>query len=184
MNILQYREETKRTLPDLSSTLLNSLHMTVGIMTELGEIAEAFSEPSEGGLDIVNLKEEIADASWYLANYANIHNLVFPEVTEQDLIVFEDEWTFGKILSYGGKLLDFDKKLLAYGKVIDEDKRKDVFNNLYLYILLFCKLYDINIEEGYDRNIAKLRLRFPDKFDAEKAINRDTTAERVVLEGK
>lgn len=32
-----------------------------------------------------------------------------------------------------------------------------------------------------ERNIAKLRARFPDKFSEEKAIDRDVAAERVVL---
>lgn len=35
-----------------------------------------------------------------------------------------------------------------------------------------------------ERNIAKLRQRFPDRFSAEKAINRDVAAERVILEGE
>ena len=35
-----------------------------------------------------------------------------------------------------------------------------------------------------ERNIAKLKARFPGKFSADRAINRDVAAERVILEGE
>jgi len=41
----------------------------------------------------------------------------------------------------------------------------------------------IDLESGMEKNIAKLRNRFPDKFDSDQAINRNTDAERVILEG-
>jgi hypothetical protein len=34
-----------------------------------------------------------------------------------------------------------------------------------------------------DRNIAKLRTRYPEKFASDRALNRDLEAERKVLEG-
>jgi hypothetical protein len=38
------------------------------------------------------------------------------------------------------------------------------------------------MEKCLENNIAKLKIRFPDKFDAEKAINRDLASERAELE--
>lgn len=182
MNIEQYREETKRTLPDLGSTLLNSIHMTLGIMTEVGEILKNFNEPSEGGIDFVNIGEELTDIHWYLANYANIHNLTFPEFNDENIILWEDEYTLGKFIEFSSELADLDKKLLAYNKLVDEKTRHKWFVLTYKYLLKLYKEYSLDVEKCRQNNIDKLRLRFPDKFDQEKAINRDHTAERVILE--
>lgn len=184
MNIQQYREEAKRTCPSLGSKLLDSLHMTIGMMTEIGEIASAFCEPSEGGIDLVNLLEEISDIQWYLANYANMHELEYPNILQRDVICYPDKWAFGYVIRYTSELADFDKKLLAYGKSVDEYKRKEIFDHLYLSILDMCQQHHLDMEYGLERNIAKLRQRFPDKFDADKAINRDVIAERIILENQ
>lgn len=41
-----------------------------------------------------------------------------------------------------------------------------------------------DMEELLRRNIAKLKVRFPDKFTSQDAIDRDLEAERSILEGK
>ncbi|MCY1202251.1 hypothetical protein D9M72_137350 [compost metagenome] len=40
----------------------------------------------------------------------------------------------------------------------------------------------LSIEKAWEQNIAKLKVRYGDKFDAKKAENRDLAAERAVLE--
>lgn len=184
MKLDQYRIETLRTMPDLGSKILNSLHMTIGIMTEIGEIAEALSEPSEGGIDMVNLSEELCgDIPWYLANYANIHDLFFPKINPDNIHVHDDESQFCKLVQYGGELLDFDKKSLAYNKPVNEFDQALAFDKFYRCLRINIKKYDLDFEEGLERNIAKLRQRFPKNFTSDKAINRDLDAERKILEG-
>ena len=183
MNIEQYRQETKRTLPDLGSTLLNSIHMTVGIMTEVGEILKNLNESNEDGIDFVGVGEEIADADWYLTNYANIHNLNFPKYSDDQLNPYDiDSNNLGKFIEYAAELLDLDKKQLVYNKPVDDTIRYKWFSLTYQYLLKLYKEYSLDVEKCRQNNIDKLRLRFPDKFDQEKAINRDHTAERVILE--
>ena len=41
-----------------------------------------------------------------------------------------------------------------------------------------CKEWNINFEECLDLNINKLKIRFPDKFTEENALNRDLVSER------
>jgi hypothetical protein len=50
------------------------------------------------------------------------------------------------------------------------------------YFILFCEINNIEIESILDTNIAKLKARYGDKFSSEKAINRDLTTERTILE--
>jgi len=44
------------------------------------------------------------------------------------------------------------------------------------------KYFGINPEEAYEKNINKLKVRFPEKFSEEKALERDLEAERKTLE--
>lgn len=49
------------------------LHGIIGIATEAGELLEALRETLSGkSLDVVNLKEEVGDAKWYMAILAPI----------------------------------------------------------------------------------------------------------------
>lgn len=178
MEIAQYRKETPRTMPDLTQRkgeVNNSLHMTVGIMTEIVEIQEAFDKDV---FDTVNLMEEVSDIYWYASNYANIHGLYFISRG------YEYRKTiFGDLLKYAGNLLDIDKKDFAYNKKIDNVLRQYHFSNFVGALNRFTNYYCIDVNLARERNIAKLRARFPEKFDSEKAINRDPDTERKILEG-
>jgi NTP pyrophosphatase (non-canonical NTP hydrolase) len=81
-----------------------------------------------------------------------------------------------------GELMDPFKKNLAYGKRIDMVNVQEEVGDLMWYLANFCRINSIDLEEVMEQNIAKLRARYPDKFDADKAINRDLDAERKVLE--
>lgn len=184
MNIEQFRKDTLRTLPDLGSLLHNSLHMTVGIMTEVSEIQSAFEKAKylDGQIDNVNLAEEWADVMWYMANYANIHGLRIYDKAAENYDIHRDFWP--EIIIHSGDLLDLDKKYLAYGKEPEHEKRQFIFDSLNYYVVKFANFYNIDIEETLERNINKLKTRYPEKFDVEKAVNRNLEEERLVLEGK
>jgi len=71
----------------------------------------------------------------------------------------------------------FDKKSLDVVNVEEE------LADAMWYIAILVRLHDIDFEAALNRNIEKLKARFPEKFDADRAINRDVVAERVILEG-
>jgi hypothetical protein len=56
MKFEEYKREVQRTLPDLGSVILNSVHMVLGMCSELYELKEAKEKN-----DIVNIGEEITD---------------------------------------------------------------------------------------------------------------------------
>lgn len=51
------------------------------------------------------------------------------------------------------------------------------------YIAILHDVLQMSWDDGLERNIAKLKKRYPDKFDALAAIARDVVAERKILEG-
>ncbi len=89
-----------------------------------------------------------------------------------------------------GELQDQIKKHLFYGKPLD---RVNLFEeggdiSWYLRLLAFGLKNVANgqcsFEEMIDRNIRKLKQRYPDKFTEQAALNRDLAAERSILEGE
>lgn len=180
MKFREYREQTKRTLPNLGSVIFNSIHMTLGLGSEIVELFEALDKD-----DRVNIGEELSDKLWYAANYCNIHGIeVNADLTEG---VVENDWIqfdnlLQDIIRHISILQDFDKKLLAYGKEVPFEDRSSKINLLISFIIEAMGCIGLDAEVCMRNNIDKLRTRYPDKFNSEKAVNRDLEAERKQLE--
>src|SRR5690606_12559489 len=82
-----------------------------------------------------------------------------------------------------GELLDQLKKHKFYGKPLDFVNLEEEAGDVAWYLALVCNALGVDMQAIMDRNIQKLRTRFPEKFSADGAINRDLDAERKVLEG-
>jgi len=82
------------------------------------------------------------------------------------------------------ELLDAYKKHFAYGKELDVVNVGEEIADIMWYISNLCRIKGINLEEMLQRNIDKLKARYPDKFSQEKALNRNLDKERDILEGK
>jgi NTP pyrophosphatase (non-canonical NTP hydrolase) len=185
MNIQTYQQQVKRTFPDLGSKLLNSIHCTTGIGTEiLEEVTLALHHN-----DKVNLGEELADAQWYAANYATVHDIKLPEVINcqhpKDVSLREREMYYRNMYVITGQLQNIDKRELAYGKVLENKTERVVILFDFFSTLEFIALdHEINMDEYRHKVIKKLLLRYPlaEGFTSDRAINRDTKSERQVLE--
>lgn len=88
------------------------------------------------------------------------------------------------ISTEAGELLDAVKKHLFYGKPLDVVNIQEELGDLYWYMSVLCEWLGCTHEELMERNIDKLKVRYPEKFTSDKAINRDLESERKVLEGE
>ncbi len=88
------------------------------------------------------------------------------------------------ISTEAGELLDAYKKHFAYGKDLDKTNVGEEIADIMWYVSNLCRMLNIDMEEMLQRNIAKLKARYPEKFDEVKALNRDLERERQILEGK
>ena len=86
------------------------------------------------------------------------------------------------IVTEAGELLDAIKKATFYGKPLDTVNVAEEIGDLMWYIAIACDALATDLGDIMDRNIAKLRTRYPDKFTTEAATNRDLDAERKTLE--
>lgn len=81
-----------------------------------------------------------------------------------------------------GEFLDPLKKFLFYGKSVDKTNLKEEIGDMLWYIAIACDALDTTISLEMERNIHKLRTRYPEKFTEEQANERDLDAERNALE--
>lgn len=86
------------------------------------------------------------------------------------------------IATEAGELLDAIKKSAFYGSEIDYINLAEELGDLEWYMALMREELGITQRAVQKRNIAKLRARYPEGFTQEDAEDRDTDAERKVLE--
>jgi hypothetical protein len=172
MNLKVYQENAKRTVADLGSLKLNLSHMVMGMCTELSELQDAIDNE-----DKVNIGEELADFQWYLANYNTLRDYTFKS---SDLPVYYDD--VNDLYYSVSELQDVVKKFIAYDKEINEKSEKSLLSSLQYMIQGFYNTYKLDQGEYLQKNIDKLKERYPGKFTVENAINRDLDAERKILE--
>lgn len=80
-----------------------------------------------------------------------------------------------------GEFMDALKRWVFYGKPYDPDNLKEEIGDILWYAAQACNALGIDMQDVMDSNIRKLKRRYPDKFSADKAINRDLEAEREAL---
>ncbi len=184
MNIIAFKALVPRTANDLGTKLMNSLHATLGIGSEvLTELTIAFNKK-----DSVNIAEELADTQWFACWYAIVHNIYLPDAFTvehpNELSRKNRKAYYNALLINTGKLQDWDKAELAYSKIkYTPEQQMEALYNLFSAIEFVALDRKINMSDARQRVMDKLKVRFPDKFSYDQANNRDLDAERKALEG-
>lgn len=180
MKLEDYQQQAKRTLPDLGSYQLNIAHMIFGMNSEINELFDA--------KDVVNLGEELSDINWYLINYCNLTNI---NISEKFLLSYRPNEFYDeaadpilKLICEISKLTNFEKRELAYRKKVEDDIRLTQVLEVYKALSDCFVSYEIDPFNSMQKNIDKLKARYPEKFTEEKALNRDLELERKILEGE
>lgn len=88
------------------------------------------------------------------------------------------------LMSEIGEIADALKKHIIYGKELDLINVMEESGDLKWYDALLLTAVKRTMQESMEKNIAKLRARFGDRFSAAAALTRDLDAERRILEGK
>lgn len=172
MNIEQYQNESQRTCPSIGSLKLDLSHMVLGLGSEISELQEAVENE-----DIVNVGEELTDMMWYLGNYNRMRGY---KLKKHDNNVYYNILDLTHAVS---TLQDYVKKFIAYGKEIDIVKEKETLKQISEILYSMYKSNGLDMDDCLQKNIDKLKARYPHNFDAELAVNRDLTKEREILEG-
>lgn len=151
------------------------LHATLGLADEMFEMYRAYSLG-----DITNAVEEMGDFCWFVALAAyhlDCNPFVgFPSAEDLDDIYLED-------LTHS--FISAIKKAYAYGAPLDIAYLRQQLTLMVGCIAFTCDelLSRVPLIELLDRNIKKLRTRYPERFTQDLALNRDLDAEAAALQG-
>lgn len=87
MTLKEYKIESKRTCPNLSTNSADLLHMALGMQTESAEISDILKKKLAYNKDIdwINLKEEIGDLMWYIMNLCTFNNFDLEEILQTNI---------------------------------------------------------------------------------------------------
>jgi NTP pyrophosphatase (non-canonical NTP hydrolase) len=86
--------------------------------------------------------------------------------------------------SEAGEFNDHLKAHIYYGKDLDLVNLAEEIGDMMWYIALACDAANLDLQDIMEKNIAKLRARYPDRFTTKDALNRNLEKEREILEGK
>lgn len=88
------------------------------------------------------------------------------------------------MMSEIGEIADALKKHIIYKRALDDINLLEESGDIFWYQALFLTAVKKSFEDAFEKNIAKLQLRYPEgKFTVEAATKRDLEAERRALEG-
>lgn len=178
-------------------------HSGYGLVTEIGEIVDAFKRHRFYGseLDLVNILEEVGDVLWYLAigskgwEANGAYDLGEMEsVGDKELEVLAPTFKdlpFLERVRYAEKVLSMiaysASVVFKYTNIVSEEEclksSLDVcFAEIIAGLMVVCAVLDIDYHKAKPTNINKLERRYPDGFEAYRALNRDLDMERISLE--
>ena len=86
------------------------------------------------------------------------------------------------MVTESGEFIDALKKAIFYGKEIDKVNLREELGDILWYMALAMRELDTDFETEMQRNIEKLKQRYPDSFSLEKSEKRDIEKERKILE--
>lgn len=72
-----------------------------------------------------------------------------------------------------GECIDIVKKHLAQGHALDRDALVKELGDVAWYLAETAYALDVDLEQVLQRNLNKLRARYPEGFDAQRSIGRE-----------
>ena len=186
MNFIEYAPLALRTVKWLPTADKDLEHAQVGMVTELGELFDAWKKVAVHGkvVDNVNAIEEIGDVFWYV-------NLLWEVIgeTPEDLQLLWDESIKPETMDIiSQRVID----ILAYLRIMtsnilslsleDTDLIKEELVPYFFAINRLIAATGFDVSDALDKNIRKLAKRYGDKYSDQAALIRDLEVERQTLE--
>lgn len=194
----EYAPLARVTLKVLPTLRKHGIHMGLGVVGEMGELIDAAKKVAIYGkaVDQTNRVEEVGDDFWYLFNYCveyGVHPMALQAALDAGysdgrkqiarLATEPEERAFdiAEILLQLSLALNAGvcQMLLAEPGSMETMQLLVKMSNA---MGIVCAILDVDPSDAMDRNIAKLKARYGDKYSDAAALNRDTGAERAVLE--
>lgn len=176
MRLYDYQKLALRTANIVDSRTIDRnldliLHGAIGLS---GEIAEIFASEDDPG----NLAEEIGDSSWYIA--ICMHGLRM-DMENLDPEKFKVGDAYKELVVHAGIVLDQAKRAIYYKAEIDDYKILNSLSTIYACLEYISVDTPFDYEDCLKKNIEKLKIRYPESFTENNAVNRNTSKEYGVF---
>ena len=139
MDINTYQVEAARTCAKIDGAIMDDLHMVLGMQTEAAEIADVYKKciAYKKPLDFVNIKEEVGDLMWYVANLCNMNGWDLRDILETNIAKlaarypdkFTEENATNRDLSFERQILE-GIKLNPHIKSLFDPKNRSTTNEV------------------------------------------------------
>lgn len=83
-----------------------------------------------------------------------------------------------------GEFTDALKRYMHYASNLDGTNMVEELGDILWYVALAANALDVDLGDVMEKNITKLRSRYPEKFKESDAKNRNLAKEREILEGQ
>lgn len=171
-----YEQQAERTLAPLPPDQ-HRLHILAGIFTEMAEFVDLFKKSLAYGksYSVQQVEEEWADAMWYAVNLYPSED--YGQRLNYEHILYHLADTAMEVSNTSIIRWVTDDMVEAYRRIVfGEGTSRFIAEWINL-----ANFAGIDWEGALHRNIAKLKVRFPDKFNSGLAIDRNTDREKEVL---
>lgn len=181
MKFTEYLQDVERTW-NKQSPERDVKHINLGLLDEIGELASAFKKEIgyNKEIDKVNVLEECGDLLYFVTKYITIipTDKVSLEGFE-DMLDCKVKKPIAMDVYEVYMTLNYQIHSLIYNSSV-----RDLSFVLYIIknIEAILQIFDYNLEQCIERNVAKREARFPKGYTQEKAIERDLNNERQILE--
>ncbi len=162
MDLATYQELAKRTAthPDPNADMYEL--MALGLIGETGEVVDLIKKHKYHSvpMDVEKLKKEVGDCLWYLANGLTLCDVQLnasPSFYEWDAISLAS--AASEMAEHWCAACEANHNTIEY-----------YTSNLSS----IAKEYGFTLEDAAECNIEKLKRRYPDGFDLERAANHDS----------
>jgi len=189
MNYSDYSRQALRTAPvtvqlyavndTVHCCLCEDLKMAaLGLVGELGEMLFVLFDrrfnPRNVDFDEGSAYVEFGDMMWYLNVASVLLDIEFGSlfVDEERVFVRSVQEVLADLLVQTMLFADTVKKICAQFHLIDKDELRLLLEAIGFALQELCILFDIDMFVVFDRNIFKLRSRYPDGFSAERSMRR------------
>ena len=92
-----------------------------------------------------------------------------PELSKKDVLINGVMGLCGE----SGEAIDIVKKHLHQGHELDREKLIKELGDIAWYLAETAAALDVSLEEVLERNIEKLRSRYPEGFSPDRSVNRE-----------
>ena len=92
-----------------------------------------------------------------------------PQLSKKDVLINAVMGLCGE----SGEAIDIVKKHLHQGHELDKEKLVKELGDIAWYLAEAAYALDVDLDAVFEGNIAKLKARYPEGFDAEKSIHRE-----------